>query len=512
MTATANSSTRFSWPSISVSRLFAVIGLLNLVSLLAGIGLLARNLSIMDDSIEVNSEWDSLTWKTQELDNFIVEMRHLGESMFVDSDAPSPTPALERTMIGFQTVVDDVRNQLMTNVDDVDLEIAIQKLDFVESSGLEVGAGVAKLIEMVEQGHTTEAVAARQARSTKFDSSRVWTNDLISEFLRLQAKVLADQRATARKNARLGQIITVVALAALFGTLVFGRRLSKEATVRATEQAQHEETVRHGQQVEAFNQRLQDSNQDLQDFAYVASHDLQEPLRKITAFGERLRKRAGDDLDSRSLDYLDRMQNASSRMQRLIEDLLTFSRVSTQGGEFQVIDLDEVANGVLSDLEIAISEAGATVEIHDLPDVAADPSQMRQVLQNLIGNALKFRAEGVAPIVTVSATVIPSGHSDAPDNMLPKGVDSWMQLSVADNGIGFDMQYVDKVFAVFQRLHGRSEYEGSGVGLAVCRRIAERHGGELRATSGPGEGATFILSIPSMPTEKLPAKELLTEE
>jgi PAS domain S-box-containing protein len=229
-----------------------------------------------------------------------------------------------------------------------------------------------------------------------------------------------------------------------------------------------------------LNQRLRESNRDLEDFAYVASHDLQEPLRKISAFGERLRVRLGDDVDEKSLDYLDRMEGASRRMQVLINDLLSFSRVTTKGTALVPVDLGDVVDNVLHDLEIAIADSGAVVHRRTLPTIDADALQLRQLFQNLIGNALKFHVDGRPPEIWVEAVMI-GGR--------------WL-LSVRDNGIGFDQAYAEKIFTVFQRLHGRSEYDGTGVGLAICRKIVERHGGTIRATSDDDHGATFLIDLP----------------
>ncbi len=233
-------------------------------------------------------------------------------------------------------------------------------------------------------------------------------------------------------------------------------------------------------QLRLFNEKLQQSNRELQDFAYVASHDLQEPLRKVQAFADRLSTKYGDALEGSGLDYLERMRSAAERMQKLIQDLLTFSRVATKTQPFVSVNLDTVTREVLSDLEIAVEQSGATVELENLPLVDADPVQMRQLMQNLIGNALKFRRRDAAPVIQISA------QKD----------DNFFQITVKDNGIGFDEKYLDRIFTVFQRLHGRAEYEGSGVGLAVCRKIAERHNGVITARSIAGEGAAFIVSLP----------------
>jgi PAS domain S-box-containing protein len=239
---------------------------------------------------------------------------------------------------------------------------------------------------------------------------------------------------------------------------------------------------------------LSRSNRELQDFASVASHDLQEPLRKIQAFGDRLKHKCQGQLSEDGHDYLDRMLNAALRMQTLINDLLTFSRVTTKAQPFCKVDLAVVAREVVSDLEVRIEQSGGSVEVSDLPVIDADPLQMRQLFQNLIANALKFRKPDAAPVVKISSQSNSTPAEGATWSLA--NTDNW-QISVADNGIGFDEKYLDRIFTVFQRLHGRTAYEGTGVGLAVCRRIAERHNGSITARSQPGRGATFIVKLPA---------------
>lgn len=229
------------------------------------------------------------------------------------------------------------------------------------------------------------------------------------------------------------------------------------------------------------------SNLELQQFAYVASHDLQEPLRKIQAFGDLLRSRCAETLSEQGTDYLNRMQNAAGRMQRLINDLLSLSRAGTRTQKFVPVDLNATVRGVLSDLEVRVAQLGASVLSGPLPTINADPVQMSQLLQNLIGNGLKFHLPNQAPKVEITGSILPDGVH--------------CRFIVQDHGIGFDEKYIDRIFQVFQRLHGRTEFEGTGIGLSVCRRIAERHGGDITAQSSPGQGARFIVTLPVQPQE-----------
>ncbi|MGA3283828.1 MAG: PAS domain-containing protein [Verrucomicrobiota bacterium] len=261
-----------------------------------------------------------------------------------------------------------------------------------------------------------------------------------------------------------------------------------------TKRKQAEDALRSSEErLRQFAAQLERSNRELQDFAYVASHDLQEPLRKIMVFGERLREQCSEKLDPEAVDCLTRMQKAASRMQNLINELLTFSRVTTKAKPFEPVDLAEVARDVMSDLEGRIELVKGRVEVGTLPVIDAEALQMRQLLQNLIGNALKFHRPDAPPVVKVEAQIIPGrppqAGPDAPEAKL-------CRLTVSDNGIGFDEKYLDRIFNVFQRLHGRNEYEGTGMGLAIARKIAVFHHGDITAKSKPGSGATFIVTLP----------------
>lgn len=240
------------------------------------------------------------------------------------------------------------------------------------------------------------------------------------------------------------------------------------------------------------NTELERSNKDLEQFAYSASHDLQEPLRKVMAFSSLLRDEYGEKLPVEGHQYVEYMRDATQRMQELIGDMLTYSRVATkQVKPFPPVNMDETVRTVLSDLEVVIRETEAMVDVAELPTIEADPTQMRQLLQNLIGNAIKFHKPDARPHVTVR------GQSPAYDAVNDAGLSSpSCRIVVQDNGIGFDQKYAERIFGVFQRLHQRHEYPGSGIGLAICRRIVERHGGTITAEGRLGEGATFIIHLP----------------
>lgn len=243
-------------------------------------------------------------------------------------------------------------------------------------------------------------------------------------------------------------------------------------------------------QLDAANKALESRNRELADFAFVASHDLQEPLRKIRAFGGLLTDEYGSQLDADATYYIDRMRDAASRMNDLISDLLDYSRITSQGRPFVLVDLRKIFDRVAGDLSIRIEETEGTLVLdmpEDLPPLTADSTQLYQLLLNLAGNALKFNRPDVPPRVTVRIRAGEAEHV------------SCIIIEVTDNGVGFKQQFANRIFAPFQRLHGRNAYEGTGIGLAICRRIVERHGGTISATSEPDEGATFRVVLPTNP-------------
>jgi signal transduction histidine kinase len=237
------------------------------------------------------------------------------------------------------------------------------------------------------------------------------------------------------------------------------------------------------EKLKSYAANLERSNQSLQDFASIASHDLQEPLRKIITFGDRLRSKLSD-VDEQGIDYMERMQKAAQRMQGFIDDLLLYSRVSSKSKALESVDFREMISQVIEDLDIRISQTRGAVVVEDLPVLQADLFQMRQLFQNLIGNALKYHRDQVPPNIVV--------HSSSKNN-------GFWEIIVEDNGIGFDEKYKERIFKPFERLHGRSAFEGSGMGLAICKKIVDLHGGDIAVESIPEKGTTFKITLPEAP-------------
>lgn len=256
---------------------------------------------------------------------------------------------------------------------------------------------------------------------------------------------------------------------------------------------EHQVTLRT-QELESTIEALRRSNENLQQFAYVASHDLQEPLRKIQQFGDLLKTRSAPSRAEEEI-YLERMQSAASRMSTLIRDLLSFSRIATQPNTTELLSLAEIVQTVLVDLDLLIAETGAILVVEKLPTLAGDPLQLRQLVQNLLSNALKFRRPGVTPRIEVRAKWV--AYENLPPSITPKRVAlAYHLLEVSDNGIGFGEKYLDRIFQVFQRLHGKADFAGTGIGLAICEKVVANHGGLITATSQPGQGTSFRVYLP----------------
>lgn len=375
------------------------------------------------------------------------------------------------------------------------------QVERVETLDRVVGARLDLLHEYVERRQvlgvnviTEDGVAEGKRRMDA-------VNAALSDLAAAERELLVSRLDQSRNNGRqllLTVILAVSSIAVLLGLVFFlanrdiRYRRTNELRLKAARDELEQRVIDRTTELTELNTELERSNRELQDFAFVASHDLQEPLRKIQAFGDRLLRVQGPKFDEKGRDYLDRMNKAAERMHTLINDLLAYSRVTTKAQPFEPTDLAAVAKGVIEDIETTIEQAGGTVTLKDLPTIDADALQMRQLLQNLIVNALKFKKTDTAPVVEIRSKILEERVSGSGQNSLSDRV----QILVEDNGIGFDEKYLDRIFTPFQRLHGRNEYEGTGIGLAVCRKIVERHGGTLTGISKPGEGATFVATLP----------------
>jgi PAS domain S-box-containing protein len=257
--------------------------------------------------------------------------------------------------------------------------------------------------------------------------------------------------------------------------------------------AEIEERNRAEAELRDSAEKLEESNIEIQDFLHIASHDLQEPVRKVMTLGDRLMEKHADTLDEKGRDYLERMQRASKRMRRLIDSLISYSRVRTRAKPFTPVDLTRVIKEVVAELGAEFAQAGGNVEVGDLLTIDADIQQVRYMFQNLIENALKYRKEDDLLKVKIYGELLASDEDGSGDG---ESSERYYQFTVQDNGIGFNEKYAERIFTVFQRLHGRNEYEGTGIGLSICKKIVERHGGSIRAESSPGQGSSFIVKLP----------------
>lgn len=354
-----------------------------------------------------------------------------------------------------------------------------------------------KIIELV---HTVElAQADKEKRALKQVMSGRGRN--LYKELRTQVEhiklleinyrnTLFAKLATVEREAKVTFAISGITSGLLLLGLAFFARLNARGETKHRIELEHqnevlaEKVAMRTKELTLYSDELSRSNRELEDFAFVASHDLQEPLRKIRAFGDRLQSNYAHSLDKTGADYINRMTNAAERMSNLINDLLEFSRISTRGKPFTNVSLQTMIENTVEDLEVSIQESEATIMFGNLPEINADPSQIHHLFINLLSNAIKFRKTDVKPVIEIQY------------RQEEITAEQWHIITVRDNGIGFEQEFSDKIFSPFQRLHARTEYKGTGIGLAICRRIVERHGGNISATSELDIGTLFRIEIP----------------
>lgn len=313
--------------------------------------------------------------------------------------------------------------------------------------------------------HTARAVSERKDYSVRADQQRADELGVLNDTLNEMLAGIQDRDCELRSHRDHLEELVATRAAEL-----------KQTNVRLTETLAE----------------LERSNRELQKFAQVASHDLQEPLRKICSFGDRLQQRHRERLGEDGRADVDRMLRSALRMVTLVDDLRAFSSLTRRPMEFSPVDMNRVTRVVVDDLNGMLEQTHGRVVVGDLPRVIGDSSELGQLMHHLIHNALKFHRPGEPPVVEVSAGGSSGGKADASDE--PDG--EWFEIRVSDNGIGMDEKYRDRIFQVFQRLHGQHEYGGTGIGLAICERIAARHGGSISMHSTPGQGSVFVVRLP----------------
>lgn len=513
-------------------RLYYLLALFDVLVVLFGLGLNHLIASAYDRSVSQNAIWD------RRLDGFLVlgdlaaNVNAPGNNVFETGNVAEEAASLQNAVAAFHDRLATLRTDLYATTETQEADRLGASLSQAEQDVREMTAEAEQIFALFRAGDREKAGTHMALMDRKYQAVQIPLRRLRMDVNAIQDLHLREQQETARQLRQFERVIGSGVLCMIAFALFYGHKIKNqlenahrerelhivqlveaEASLREARdglerkvaqrtedlaqtndalRAEVAERVRAEAVLKSYAVKLEQSNRELQDFAHVASHDLQEPLRKVQAFADRLVTRFGPSLTEEARDYLGRMQAATRRMQTLINDLLTFARVTSKGQPFEPVDLRQVTKEVIDDLEVRVEQVGATIDVDGLMQVEADPLQMRQLLQNLLSNALKFRRPDVAPRIRITSEA--AVHDGAPGEVC--------RLRVEDNGIGFEEKYVEKIFTVFQRLHGRTEYEGSGVGLAVCRKIVERHGGSITAQSAPGQGSTFVVTLPTRQSQE----------
>lgn len=279
------------------------------------------------------------------------------------------------------------------------------------------------------------------------------------------------------------------------------KTINKSLEAEIKERIASEEKVKDlNHQLLQYIERLESANKELDRFAFMASHDLQEPLRKIIAFSDRLRSKLGDTLDEDANMCIDRVQNAAERMRLLIKDILELSKIVADKSSFIPADISAIVKDVVSEMDLQIKEKNANIVIDELPVLYVNPVLLRSLFQNLIGNSLKYSKKNVFPVVRISSEIRVEKAGTSSEHY-----QKYCRIYVSDNGIGFEQKDAEQIFSIFKRLHHNRDVQGTGIGLAICKKIVEQHDGYISARSRPNEGTTFIVSLPFQPTHIVPS-------
>lgn len=492
-------------------RVYYLLAVFDVLVVLFGLFLNHQLIVSHQASVTENQQWSQRLEKYLELTEIAAAVNAPGNNVFDTHDVPAESALMEKSLLEFNANM-ALHKSALGELPPTTAATISTDFSKIESAMKEMTDEARLIFSHFADGRGDLAGRRMAEMDRKYHGVNLALAGLRRDVMKSQSDTLAAQSAQASELRQYEFLTAAFVLLMVGAAMFYGHKIKKQIDNDAAEKELYQESLQHANEdlerrveertkdladaneaLSKYTQSLKVSNRELQDFAHVASHDLQEPLRKVQAFGSRLRDKYQDTLDDNGREYIDRIQNAAARMQTLIQDLLAFSRVNSKAKPFERVDLNEIVSGVVSDLETAIDEKNAEIVIEDLPAINGDPLQMRQLFQNLIGNALKFSPLNRRPRVEIRAEYIPS-RQYATD--LSSDQSSW-RLYVTDNGIGFDEKYVDKIFTVFQRLHGRDEYPGSGVGLSICRRIVERHQGNITAKSRLGQGSTFMITVPA---------------
>jgi PAS domain S-box-containing protein len=343
------------------------------------------------------------------------------------------------------------------------------------------------------KGYTTAEIIGKNFRIFYTDNDRQekFPERFIAEAAE-KGKALHEGWRQRKDGTKFWGSVVLTALHNPEGHLIGFSKVTRDLTERKIAE---ENLMASARILQQKNKELEKMNEELSSFAYISSHDLQEPLRKIQTFSDRIMELEYKNLSEKGKDLLQRMQQGALRMQTLIRDILAYSRTNTADQVFELTDLNTLIDQSKQELEVLILEKSAIIDCDNLPTIKVIPFQIQQMFTNLLSNALKFSKQGVTPRVMIRCELV---SAEAVQPSLPGFDTKYYHLSVQDNGIGFEPLYSHKIFEVFQRLHGRSEYGGTGIGLAICKKIAENHSGVIRADAQVNQGATFHIYLPAV--------------